>query len=58
LKCGKTLSRKGGACFPAIPTTEKDWVIDNWKNARLKRGACFPIYQQPDDDKILIYEMK
>jgi len=58
LKCGKTPDYKSGACFPAISTTEKDWVIDNWKNARLQSGACFTIYQQPDDDKILIYEMK
>ncbi|HKZ64715.1 MAG TPA: hypothetical protein VJ111_00090 [Chitinophagaceae bacterium] len=46
------------AGFPTIPTTEKDWVIDNCKNAKLQSRAYFSIYQQPDDDKIFIYEIK
>ena len=54
----KTLSRKSGVSFSTIPATEKDWVIDNWKNARLQRGAGFPTYQQPDNDKFLIYEIE
>ena len=33
-------------------------VIDNWKNALLQSRAHFPTYQQPDDDKFFIYEMK
>jgi hypothetical protein len=45
-------------CFPTIPTTEKDLVIDKWKNTLPQCGAYFPTYQQPDDDKFLIYEMK
>ena len=51
LKCGKTTARNSGAGFPTIPTTKKDWVIDNRKNARLHCGANFSTYQQPDDDK-------
>jgi hypothetical protein len=52
LKCGKTTARKSGTGFPTIPTTAKDWVIDNWKNVLLQSGAHFPTYQQPDDDKL------
>jgi hypothetical protein len=47
-------ARKSGTGFPTIPTTEKDWVIDKWKNTSLHSGASFPTYQQPNDDKFLI----
>lgn len=50
------LNLKAVADFPTIPTTEKDWVIDNWKNARLPHSAGFPTYQQPDSDKFLFME--
>jgi len=54
LKYGKTQDRKTALVFPQFQQPQKDWVIDNRKNARLQSGACFPTYQQPDDDKFLI----
>lgn len=32
-----------GAGFPTIPTTEKDWVIDNWKTPGHNTALVFPL---------------
>jgi hypothetical protein len=37
----KNNSPQKQADFPTIPTTEKDWVINNWKNARLQKPHLF-----------------